>query len=66
MSDRKLTLIGLWMIVGSSAIYVLNWLLSNNQWGQPYIGYILMAGIIIGTLLFIIFRDRSSYKDWWW
>jgi hypothetical protein len=54
------------MIVGSSAIYVLNWLLSNNQWGQPYIGYILMAGIIIGTLLFIIFRDRSSYKDWWW
>ena len=55
--NKKLQWIGWWMIVGSFTIYILNWLFTNHQWGQPYIGYLLMAGIIVGTVMVYMFRD---------
>ena len=55
--NRKLMWIGWFILVGSFAIYILNVLLSNHQWGQPFIGYLLGAGIIVGTVMAYMFRD---------
>jgi len=49
--------IGWFILVGSGAIFILNVLFSNNQWGQPFIGYLLVAGITVGTLMAYMFRD---------